>query len=249
LAGFYEGLNTRQLTGIQAVAMDMWKPFLRATRDYVPQADEKIVFDRFHIMKHMNQAVDEVRKYEHKSLRKEGEDTLSGTKYLWLFAEENLPQKHQERFATLKGLHLKTARAWAIKEMLRDLWKYKRRGWAVKHFRGWNRWATRSRLEPVRKVAAMLRGHLSNVLTYFDHRLTNAASEGMNIRAVSQGAPGRASARMSSICASIVAASPVHERSDVPLPRRSKTNTRPIVAKPRTNDTNGGKSQAASMLE
>jgi hypothetical protein len=56
-------------------------------------------------------------------------------------------------------------------------------------------------------------------------------------------------ARMSSICASIVAASPVHERSDVPLPRRSKTNTRPIEAKPRTNDTNGGKSQAASMLE
>jgi transposase len=101
---------------------------------------------------------------------------------LWLFAQENLPEKHQERFAILKGLHLKTARAWAIKEMLRDLWRYKRRGWAVKHFRSWNRGATRSRLEPVRKVAAMLRGHLGNVLTYFDHRLTNATSEGMNNR-------------------------------------------------------------------
>lgn len=182
LAGFYEGLNTRQLAGIQAVAMDMWAPFVRATRVHVPDAEKKIVFDRFHIMKHMNEAVDEVRRKEHKTLRKEGEDTLSGTKYLWLFAEENLPEKHQERFATLKEAHLKTARAWAMKEMLRDLWRYKRRGWAVKHFRSWNCWAIRSRLEPVRKVAAMLRGHLNNVLTYFDHRITTATCEGMNNR-------------------------------------------------------------------
>jgi len=180
LAGFYEGLNSRQLAGIQAIAMDMWRPFIRATCDHVPDADEKIVFDRFHIMKHMNEAVDAVRKKEHRKLRQGGDETLSGTKYMWLFAEENLPVKHQERFATLKGLHLKTARAWAIKEMLRDLWRYKRRGWAVKHFHGWNQWATRSRLEPVRKVAAMLRAHLSNVLTYFDHRITTAACEGVN---------------------------------------------------------------------
>jgi transposase len=182
LAGFYEGLNKRQLAGIDAVAMDMWGPFIRATRDHVPDAERKIVFDRFHIMKHMNEAVDAVRKKEHKALRQEGEDTLSGTKYLWLFAQENLPEKHQERFATLKGMHLKTARAWALKEMLRDLWRYKRRGWALRHFRSWNRWASRSRLEPVRKVAAMLRGHLSNVLTYFDHRITTATCEGMNNR-------------------------------------------------------------------
>jgi transposase len=180
LAGFYEGLNTRQLAGIEAIAMDMWGPFIRATREHVPDAERKIVFDRFHIMKHMNEAVDAVRKKEHRQLRQEGDGTLSGTKYLWLFAEENLPQKHQERFACLKRLHLKTARAWALKEMLRELWRYKRRGWAVKHFRSWNQWATRSRLEPVRKVATMLRAHLSNVLTYFDHRITTATCEGVN---------------------------------------------------------------------
>jgi transposase len=192
LAGFYEGLNERQLAGIEAIAMDMWGPFIRATRAHVPDADEKIVFDRFHIMKHMNEAVDTVRKKEHRKLQQAGNDTLSGTKYLWLFAEENLPEKHQERFATLKGLHLKTARAWALKEMLRDLWRYKRLGWAVKHFRGWNQWATRSRLEPVRKVAAMLRGHLSNVLTYFTHRITTAACEGVNnkIQAIKHSAFG-----------------------------------------------------------
>jgi transposase len=192
LAGFYEGLNTRQLAGIEAIAMDMWKPFIRATREQVPDADEKIVFDRFHIMKHMNEAVDAVRKKEHRQLRQEGDDTLSGTKYLWLFAEENLPEKHEERFTLLKGLHLKTARAWALKEMLRDLWRYKRRGWAAKHFRGWHQWATRSRLEPVRKVATMLRAHLRNVLTYFDHRITTATCEGVNnkIQAIKHNAFG-----------------------------------------------------------
>jgi transposase len=192
LAGFYQGLTTRQLAGIEAIAMDMWKPFIHATRAHVPAADTKIVFDRFHIMKHMNEAVDAVRKKEHRKLHQEGNDTLSGTKYWWLFAEENLPEKHQERFAFLKGLHLKTARAWALKEMLRDLWRYKRRGWAVKHFRGWNQWATRSRLEPVRKVATMLRAHLSNVLTYFDHRITTATCEGVNnkIQAIKHSAFG-----------------------------------------------------------
>jgi len=192
LAGFYQGLTPRQLAGIQAVAMDMWPPFIRATRAHVPDADSKIVFDRFHIMKHMNEAVDAVRKQEHRRLRQEGDATLAGTKYLWLFAEENLPHKHQERFARLKALHLKTARAWALKEMLRELWRYKRRGWAVKHFRGWNQWATRSQLEPVRKVAAMLRAHRSNVLTYFDHRITTAACEGVNnkIQAIKHSAFG-----------------------------------------------------------
>jgi transposase len=192
LVAFYEGLNIRQMAGIQAVAMDMWGPFIRATRDRVPRAEEKIVFDRFHIMKHMNEAVDAVRKKEQRALRQQGDDPLKGSKYLWLFAEENLPEKHQERFAILKAMHLKTGRAWALKEMLRDLWRYKRRGWAVKHFRGWNQWAIRSRLEPVRKVAAMLRGHLDNVLTYFDHRITNATCEGVNnkIQAIKHSAFG-----------------------------------------------------------
>ena len=192
LAGFYTALTARQLAGIKGVAMDMWKPFIRATHKHVPDADRKIVFDRFHIMKHMNEAVDEVRKQEHKTLLKEGNGTLKGTKYLWLFGEENVPDKHKKRFALLKELHLKTSRAWALKEMLRDLWKYQRHGWAMKHFRSWNTWATRSKLEPVREVATMLRSHLPNIMTYFDHRLTNATAEGINnkIQAIKHSAFG-----------------------------------------------------------
>jgi transposase len=180
LDAYYSSLSRRQLRGIQAVAMDMWEPFIASTVAHVPDGQAKIVFDRFHIMKHMTEAVDKVRKQEHRLLQEQGDDSLKGTKYLWLFAQENLPEQWDEWLARLQALHLKTGRAWAIKEALRDLWGYQRKGWALRHWKRWYFWATHSRLEPVVKVARMIHGHLDNVLTYFDHRITNATSEGLN---------------------------------------------------------------------
>jgi transposase len=180
LDAYYRSLSEEQLAGIEAVAMDMWEPFVASTVEHVPNGRSKIVFDRFHIMKHMTSAVDSVRKWEHHRLHAEGDDTLKGTKYLWLYSEENLPKWCRERFAALRALHLKTGRAWAIKESLRDLWDYRRKGWALRHWKHWYFWATHSRLKPVVKVARMIQGHLDNVLTYFDHRITNAISEGLN---------------------------------------------------------------------
>jgi transposase len=88
-----------------------------------------MVFDRYHIMTHMGQAVGSVRKREHRALAAVRDDTLSGSKYLWLYTEENLPEQHRERFAQLKALTLKTGRAWALKESPRELWQYTRAGW------------------------------------------------------------------------------------------------------------------------
>jgi transposase len=180
LDAYYASLSEEQLAGIQAVAMDMWDPYIASTRAHVPDGERKIVFDRFHIMKHMNEAVDAVRKEENRLLLEDGIDILKGTKFFWLFAEENLPEKMVERFAFLRGSNLKTGRAWAIKESLRELWTYRRRGWAESFWRQWYFWATHCRLKPVRNVARMMRDHLENVLTYFDHRITNAVSEGLN---------------------------------------------------------------------
>ena len=74
------------------------------------------------------------------------DDTLSGSKYLWLYAEENLPEQHRARFAQLKALTLKTGRAWALKESLRELWHYTRIGWAERHWKRWYFWRrTRAR--------------------------------------------------------------------------------------------------------
>jgi transposase len=180
LDAYYESLTVRQMAGIQAIAMDMWEPFISSTREHVPRAEGKIVFDRFHIMKHMTEAVDAVRKAEHRRLLEQGDDTLKRTKYLWLFSEENLPDRYTDWFARLKALNLKTGRAWAIKESLRDLWSYRRKGWAKRFWQEWYYWATHSRLTPVVKVARMLHSHLDNVLTYCDHEITNATSEGLN---------------------------------------------------------------------
>jgi transposase len=180
LDAFYLSLSPEQSAGIEAVAMDMWEPFVASTIEHVPDGRSKIVFDRFHVMKHMTEAVDAVRKWEHRRLQAEGDDTLKKTKYLWLYSEENLPESCRERFAALRALHLKTGRAWAIKESLRDLWGYRRRGWALRHWRHWYFWATHSRLKPVIKVARMIRDHLDNVLTYVDHRITTATCEGFN---------------------------------------------------------------------
>jgi len=180
LDGFYGTLTPEQLAGIEAVAMDMWDPFIASTTAHVPGAAAKIVFDRYHVMTYLNKAVDEVRKQEHRALRTEGDETLTGTKYLWLYAEENLPESHAEWFAALRALHLKTGRAWALKESFRDLWRYQRRGWAERHWKQWYFWATHSRLDPIVKAAHTLQRHLPNVMTYFAHRITNATSEGLN---------------------------------------------------------------------
>ena len=180
LDAYYASLSEGQLAGIQAVAMDMWEPYIASTLAHVPNARAKIVFDRFHIMKHMNEAVDAVRKEENRLLLKDDIDVLKGTKYLWLFAAENVPEKMAERFAFVRHLNLKTGRAWAVKEALRGLWHYRRKGWAESYWRQWYFWATHCRLKPVRKVARLIHNHLENVLTYFDHRITNAVSEGLN---------------------------------------------------------------------
>ena len=177
---YFIDLSKEQREGIEAVAIDIWDPYIASIMTHVPQGEDKIVFDRYHLMTHMGKAVDEVRKKEHRALKQLGDETLTGSKYLWLYSEENLPEKHQEHFSALKKMNLKTARAWAIKESLRDLWSYTRRGWAYHHFKKWYFWATHSRLEPVIEKARMMHKYIHNILTYFAHPITNAVSEGLN---------------------------------------------------------------------
>lgn len=179
LDGYFNSFSPAQLEGIEAIAMDMWPPYLSSTLRHVPEARDKIVFDPYHIMSFMNKVVDEVRKREHREYRARGDDTLARSRYLWLYAQEHLPQKHQERFAQPRALNLKTARAWAIKESLQEFWKKPDRQAALAHWKPWYYWATHSRLTPVIKTAKNLQQKLQNVLTYFSHRVSNAVAEGL----------------------------------------------------------------------
>jgi transposase len=180
LTPYFKRFSLEERQGIRAVAMDMWQPYIQATLEHVPGAADKIVFDLYHIMTYMNEAVDHVRKRENRDLREEDDQTLKGSMYLWLYAKENLPERHRQRFEELKAMNLKTGRAWAIKESLRELWKKATVDDARDHWKPWYGWATHSRLKPVIEAARTIRRHLHNVLTYFIHRITNAVSEGIN---------------------------------------------------------------------
>ena len=186
LAAYYAQLTEAQKTALRAVAMDMWEPYIGATRAGLPDGDTKIVCDRFHIMRDMTKAVDAVRKQEHRAFLREGDDSpLTGTKYLWLFSDERRPERHAETFATLRALNLRVGRAWAIKEALRTLWTYRQPAAVTRFFARWYGWAVRSRLESVKDVAATLKRHLAGVLRFVKHPITNGVAEGLNSKIMS----------------------------------------------------------------
>lgn len=165
-------------TGIDAVAMDMWDAFITSAKTNAPQAD--IVHDKFHISKYLNEAVDKVRRAEHKEFLKEGDETLKGAKYLFLKTPENMSDNEKERFKSLRMDNLKAGRAWSIKEQFSEFWTYSYQASAKKFFQQWYWWATHSRLKPMVDVAKLMKRHLDNILTYLRHQITNAMMEGFN---------------------------------------------------------------------
>jgi transposase len=174
----WDSLSQEQRAQLEAVAADMWEPFLKACRNKAPQA--ALVHDKFHVSGHLNEAVDQVRRAEHKALLAEGDDTLKGSRQLWLYNPLNFSDAQAASFAALKDLGLKVARAWAAKELFTKLWTYKYVGAARRFFKDWYGWVSRSRLKPLVKVAKMLKAHLENILTYLRHPITNAVTEGLN---------------------------------------------------------------------
>ena len=121
--------------------MDMCAAYIRSVREHVPGADEKIAFDRFHVARAINEAVNEVRKREHKELLAQGDPTLTKTKHVWLTNPENMSERQEGIFELLKDVGLKVARAFAIKETARGLWSYVTRGWAARAWSKWISWA------------------------------------------------------------------------------------------------------------
>ena len=120
LSAFYAELGPRGCAGLESVAMDMWAPYISSTREHVPDADRRIVFDKFHIAQHLGRAVDEVRRAENRELVREGDGRLKKTKYLWLTNPDRMSTQRWEGFAPLRDSQLRVARAWAIKESAND---------------------------------------------------------------------------------------------------------------------------------
>ena len=174
----WRALPPEQRSKVEAAAMDMSAGFAAATRAQAPQA--AIVHDKFHVAKLLNDAVDQTRRAEHQQLHAEGDDTLKNTRYLWLHGQ--LPETKQASFADLLEINLKTARAWAYKEQFVEFWGQPDAAQGFDFFTQWKRSVMRSRLTKVKAVAKTLHQHLTNLLTYFMHPITNAVSEGFNSR-------------------------------------------------------------------
>ena len=178
---YWESLTKAELAAIEVVAMDMGQAYFNSTLRQVPGAVKKIVFDRFHVMQAATRAVDQVRRNEHASiLRRGAKSPLSKTRYLWLYSEENLPERHLARFADLKDSEMKTAKAWGMKELLRNLWSFEYKPAAGRFLSSFIRSAKAMQLAPLRKLAGTLADKRKNILTYIDHRVTSATCEGLN---------------------------------------------------------------------
>ena len=180
LDAYYESLCESDLSRISAVSMDMWDPYISSTLENVPDAHGKIVFDRFHVMRHVNEAVDSVRKEENRDLVKSGIMDLKGSRYIWLYSQENLPDKYRERYNALKSSDLKTGKAYSMKENIRNLWNCVSGEDAREYWKRWHSWIVHSSIDAMKIVAKMMRVHIDKILNYFTHRITNAKAEGIN---------------------------------------------------------------------
>ena len=171
-------LTPAQRESVKAVAMDMWPAYMSAARKCLPQAD--IVHDKFHVSKYLGEAVDAVRKQEHRKLSQAGTSPLTGSKWAWLKSYPDGRSAEAVSFRALNQLNLKTSRAWCIKENFIQFWSYSYKGAARRFFKAWSNNAMRSKLEPIKKVVKMLRRHEDGLLNFSQHRISNACAEGFN---------------------------------------------------------------------
>ena len=178
LERFFDNWGEENTKKIKAICCDMWKPYVNVIKERVP--DAMLVFDKFHLIRHLLSAVDKVRKEEVIKLKKETPDLLKGTKYIWLKNPWNLTSKQKNRLGYLEKMNLKVNRAYLLKESFRMLWSYKYRGWAKRYLKKWFWWATHSRLKPMRDFAWLLRRHENDILSWFDIPINNGKVEAMN---------------------------------------------------------------------
>ncbi len=171
-------LSENQKKSIEAASMDFWVPFMNATKDIIPNAE--IVHDKYHAAAYLGKAVDSVRKKENGSLLELGDNSLKGTKYLWLTNLENLSKDARKKFRSFALDELKVGRAWSIKESFKRFWNYKYPVAAVNFFKSWYFWATHSKLKPIIEAAKTLKRHFTGLLAYLKHHITNATTEGLN---------------------------------------------------------------------
>ncbi len=178
--------------GIRLAVMDMWKPFRNATNNRVPQA--AILFDKFHIMRHLGEALDKVRKSEYARLAGSKRRYIKGQKYVLLSNCENLTLDGRKSLKTLLAANKRLNTAYLLKESFGQLWSYQREGWARRFFDNWKASLKWQRLKPYEKFAKMIERHWDGIAAYCrpENKVSLGFVEGFNnkIRVIQRRAYG-----------------------------------------------------------
>ena len=180
LSEWYANLTEEELGSIRSISMDMWQPYMKATKDYVPKAEKKIAFDRFHISQRISKAVDQVRREEQKEQFLKGNYSLKGTRYTWLTNGESLTLAEKNHLKGIAAVANKTARAWKYKERATQLWGYIGRAWAEKAWKKWIYGAKRCSLIPIKQAAKTVERHMWGIVNAVVLGVSNGPAEGIN---------------------------------------------------------------------
>jgi transposase len=192
MAQFYDWLGEKKSRGIRLAVMDMWKPFRNATLARAPQA--AILFDKFHIMRHLGEALDQVRKAEYARLSGQDRRYIKGQKYTLLSRRENLTREGRQSLKTLLAANKRLNTAYLLKESFGQLWEYEREGWARRFFDNWRASLKWQRLKPYEKFAEMIDRHWDGIAAYCapENKVSLGFVEGLNnkIRVIQRRAYG-----------------------------------------------------------
>jgi transposase len=192
MAMFYAHLGPKKSRGIRLAVMDMWKPFRNAAAEHAPQA--AILFDKFHVMRHLGEALDKARKSEYARLSGKDRSFIKGQKYTLLSREENLTAQGRANLRKLLAANKRLNTAYLLKESFGQLWDYNREGWARRFFDNWRESQKWQRLEPYEKFAEMIERHWEGIAAYCrpEYKVSLGFVEGLNnkIRVIQRRAYG-----------------------------------------------------------
>jgi len=189
---FYDWLWKRKAKGIRLAVMDMWKPFRNATRAAAPQA--AVLFDKFHVMRHLGEALDKVRRAEYARLAGDNRRFIKGQKYTLLSGRENLTLAGRKSLKLLLAANKRLNTAYLLKESFGQLWGYRSEAWARRFFENWKASLKWQRLKPYEKFAEMIDRHWDGIAAYCkpENKVSLGFVEGANnkIRVIQRRAYG-----------------------------------------------------------
>jgi transposase len=189
---FFDAMGVERCKTIRLAVMDMWKPFRKVTLRQAPQA--KIVFDKFHVMRHLSDALDKVRRSEYKRVNEKERRFIKGQRYTLLSHKANLDIDGRRALRMLLKANKRLNKAYILKESFGQLWDYNNPTWARRFFESWKAQLRWQRLEPLEKFAAMIERHWDGIISYCqpENKVSLGFMEGLNnkIRVIQRRAYG-----------------------------------------------------------